>query len=450
MNETCAGRVRRSLGIAIPVLTAMMLAATAAGAADRQGVPGSADVMSASHPGPLTLDDCTLIALRNSPQIISSAQSVTSARAALTRARSSYYPQVSLGAVEAIGESGSDDAERTEQLDLSLRQTLWRSGLRESVEESATRLRSAEFNHETMVQSLVEQVASDYYRVLASERLTQVAEAGVESAKGHLEQVQARIELGAAPEVDAFTAEDDLARAELDLIDARTNEQISLSRLRTTMGVPVETRLKLAPPSLPPSDELPALAQALATARENRPEVLAATEGVAGGRSALAQARIGRGPITELGGRYDRGYVDWSGREPSWDLSLSLSWPILDGEATAAEVISARAALARSEADLQQTLNQVALEVETALAEVERARARIAVSARSVAAAQARLNAAEGKYQEGVGILLEVTDARAALTGALANQIQAEYDYRTALISVRRAVGTLSPPTAEP
>jgi outer membrane protein len=112
-------------------------------------------------------------------------------------------------------------------------------------------------------------------------------------------------------------------------------------------------------------------------------------------------------------------------------------------------VTSARASRLRAEADLQRTINEASLDVESALAQAERARARITVTARSVAAAEARLRAAEGKYQEGVGILLEVTDARTAYSSALADQIQAEYDYRTALIAVQKALGTLAPPQAE-
>jgi len=86
------------------------------------------------------------------------------------------------------------------------------------------------------------------------------------------------------------------------------------------------------------------------------------------------------------------------------------------------------------------------LEVEQALVEVERTRERLGASAKSVAAAEARLRAAEGKYQQGVGILLEVIDARVAVTTALANQIRARYDYQAALVGLQKATGTLAVP----
>jgi outer membrane protein TolC len=153
--------------------------------------------------------------------------------------------------------------------------------------------------------------------------------------------------------------------------------------------------------------------------------------------------------VADISGRYEWGYTDWTRRDPSWDVALSLSWTLFDGYATQADITSARASLSRSEAQLQAVLDQVGLDVASALAEVERARERVTATAKSVAAAEARLEAAQGKYQQGVGILLEVTDARDDLTGAQADQVEADYDYRTALVGLQRVLGTLSAPEAE-
>jgi len=65
---------------------------------------------------------------------------------------------------------------------------------------------------------------------------------------------------------------------------------------------------------------------------------------------------------------------------------------------------------------------------------------------RSVAAARARLRAAEARYRAGVGILLDVTDARAALSSAAANQVRARFDYQVARFTLQRAIGMLSLP----
>ena len=398
---------------------------------------------------PLSLEDCTGIALQMNPQITSTDQSVIGARAGLTRARSSYYPQVSASAVEGIASVTPGNSERQQQADLALRQTLWRRGLKESVDQSRASLWAAEYERAAVIQGLVEQVASDYYGVLATEQLVGVSEAGVASAQQHLDQVRARVSFGDAAEVDVYPAQDDLARAQLDLIDARSNVRLALARLKNTMGISPETYLKLAPAGEPGEAPSSSLAEALQTALSRRPDALAAQASVAASRSALKQAIIRRGPVADISGEYGQSYSEREARDPSWNVLLSIALPLLDGQATKADVIGSRASLGRAEAESQRTTNQIGLEVESALVEVERARERVGASAVSVAAAEARLAAAEGKYTQGIGILIEVIDARVAVTNAQANQVRARYDYQTALVGLQKATGILRVPGSE-
>ena len=426
------------------ILAAAAVAVTSAPCSAELGIPSR----------PLTLEECTAIALSRNPQITSSQQGVVGARAGLTRTRSSYYPQLSLSAVEGLtsrtsflslggGTFAFGGTDTREDLDLVVRQTLWRRGRKESVEESKTSLRAAELDHASTIQGLVEQVARDYYAVLAAGELVAVAEAGVESARSHREQVKARVALGATADVEVFPAEDDLARAELDLIDARSNVRLALARLKNSMGIRPQIDLELAPAPLPEEEGIPTLDRAVREAIESRPEVLAARASVRGSGSALKQAQIRRGPVADVIGQYTQGYTDWEARDSAWSLLLNVSWPLFDGYATKADETAARASLQRAEADLQRTANQVALEVENALVEVEGTWERVEASAKSVAAAEARLAAAEGKYRQGVGILLEVIDARVAVTDARASRVRAQYDYQIALVGLKRALGTL-------
>jgi len=406
---------------------------------------------------PLSLRDCIDVALSKNPQIVSSAQGIVSASAGLTRARSSYYPQLSLSATEGIasgfssttsaaGASGSGGSVTREELDLTAHMTLWRRGRQEGVAESRASLQASEQSHVSTIQNLVNQVARDYYGVLAARQLIGVAEAGVESAQVHLQQVRARVALGAAADVDVFPAEDDLARAQLDVIDARSTLRSAFAQLKNSMGLAPESVFEISEEPLPEAKTLPSLQEAVRVGLEGRREVLAGRASARANRYALAQARIRRGPVPELAAEYGQGYTRWEARDPSWNVLLSLSWPLFDGYATRADVAAAQASLRRSDADLQQSVNQVGLEVENALVEVERTRERLDGTAKSVAAAQARLAAAEGKYRQGVGILLEVIDARVAVTSARASQVRARYDYQTALVVLRRAMGTLAVP----
>jgi len=438
---------RKMLSRLIPAVMIVLGSAAGVGA-----TAGGAPVPPAVPSRPLSLAECTAIALENNPQVTSAEQGVISARAGLTRARSSYYPQVSLDAMEGFSDSGipsySGPTDRLQQASIGVGQTLWRRGREDSVAQSKASLHAAEFGRTSTLQSLVDQVASDYYSVLATSQLVGVADAGAASAQSHLDQVKARITLGAAAEVDVYPAEDDLARARLDLIDARGNMRLAVARLKNSMGVPPSTDLQVAESAAAEEAEPPSLPQALETALGGRPDVLASAASVDTSRSALNLARIRRGPVADISGGYSQYYDDWRSELWSWDVALSVSYPLFDGYATKADETAARASLARAQADYQRVINQVGLEVESALVEVERTRERVTASAASVAAADARLAAAEGKYQQGIGILIEVIDARVAVTNARASQVQARYDYQTALVGLRLALGTLAVPEA--
>jgi len=398
----------------------------------------------------LSLEDCVAIALRENPQVSSSRQGIVSGEAGLTRARSSYYPRLSLSATEGLtspARGGGSDTRH--DVGLALGVTVWQRGRGESVAVSEASLRATQHNHASTIQGLVQQVAQDYYAVLAARELVKVAQAGVESSQAHLQQVKARAALGAAAEVDVFPAEDDLARAQLDLIDARSNAQLALARLSNSMGIPQDTKLEVAAAAPAEKEEIPLFQQAMQTAFVNRPELLAARASVAATRHSLNLAHIQRGPLLDITGLYVQEYADWAALGPSWDLLLGLSWPLFDGYATKADETAARARRKQPEAELQRLIDQVGLEVQQALVEVGRTSERVQASAKSVAAAQARLAAAEGRYQQGVGILLEVIDARVSLTNALATQVQARYGYQTALVGLQRSLGALPVPTAQ-
>lgn len=401
--------------------------------------------------GALTLQDCLRIAFQNSPRVATSRLAIVGAQAQLRGAKSSYYPQLSVSAAQGtVGSAGSsgEESEWRNEADVNLSATLWSSGRTESVRQSNWQLQVAQVNQVDTLQGLVQQVTVDYYKVLASKELVGVAEAGFDSAQQHLHEVQTLIKYGKTAEVDIYAAEDDLARAELDLINARSGVQSALSGLKFTLGVAYTTELDVVPAEAGPSETVPTLEEAVGLAMRERPDVRADRMTLEIRRLGLTRAKIGRGPTVQVGGRFAQPYSDWDAGGRSWNVLANVSWPLYDGGAARADVTSAQAALERAEVDHQQLANQVALDIQSALIEIERASESMKAAEKSVAAAAARLRAAEAKFSSGVGILLEVTDARRSLTSAAASQVRAGFDYRVALIGLRRATGVLPLPEA--
>jgi len=72
---------------------------------------------------------------------------------------------------------------------------------------------------------------------------------------------------------------------------------------------------------------------------------------------------------------------------------------------------------------------------------VEEAQERILAAQTLVASAQENFRLAQGRFDAGVGTILELTDAQLALTQAQNTESQALADYRIALARLDRAVG---------
>ena len=117
-----------------------------------------------------------------------------------------------------------------------------------------------------------------------------------------------------------------------------------------------------------------------------------------------------------------------------------------ESSSCAAAQRTAEANLIASEAILQNLSNEATLAVQTALIELERTAESIKACEEALTAATARLRAAEVKYSEGLGILIEVTSARQDLTSAEADLVRARFDYQTAVIALQREMGTLPIP----
>jgi len=69
----------------------------------------------------------------------------------------------------------------------------------------------------------------------------------------------------------------------------------------------------------------------------------------------------------------------------------------------------------------------------------------IRVSATALRQARENLELAEGRYQTGVGNIIELTDAQASLTTAEANHVQALYNHQTAIAAVEKATAQSFP-----
>ena len=287
-------------------------------------------------------------------------------------------------------------------------------------------------------QDVATQVRVAYFGALAAEALVKVADDTIAQMQKHLEFAKASFEVGRRTRFDVTRAEVDLSNARITKIQADNGVATSRAALSAAIGEPVgDARLEVRPQVEAPD---PRPEEAAEHALRARPELTALDLRQRAAGASLDSARSAWLPILSAAGQYA-----WRGQDfplvRNWQVGATLTWPFLNGGADAARVAEQRGAVEQTQAAHAAEVLQVRADAEQAAFAVIEAHARRDASHVLVAQAQENLELAEGRYQAGVGSIVELTDAQAALTSARAQQVRAGYDLETARARLTRAIG---------
>jgi outer membrane protein TolC len=123
----------------------------------------------------------------------------------------------------------------------------------------------------------------------------------------------------------------------------------------------------------------------------------------------------------------------------SWTAGVRLTVPVFQGGRTRGSVTQAVAEHNQALLQVQQTRDNVRLEVEQAYDRLLQARESLETQRNTIALAEEVLRIADLSYASGVGTLLDVLSAQAALTQARELLAQATFAYRTAKAGLKLA-----------
>jgi outer membrane protein len=192
---------------------------------------------------------------------------------------------------------------------------------------------------------------------------------------------------------------------------------------------------------------MPSLEQASSEALTSRPEMLKVENDIQAARSQVRVEKANYLPTLSAGGAYN-----WANGtstmgsfkgdiQNSWNAGITLTMPLFDGGLTNAKISEAMANQRSLEAQRDTLKQSILFDVDQALADLESAATRISVMDISLKSARESLDLAEGRYSAGVGLSLEVTDARVAAAKAETDYVQALYDYQIATARLAKAMG---------
>ena len=393
--------------------------------------------------GPLTLERVIDIALQNNPQTREAYLRARAAEAALGSERAAYLPEIDVNA--SIAHTNTSHGSFGPSLALTY--LLFDFGGREArVEQARQALIAADFLHNQIIQDVILRVEQAYYQYLAAKALLDAQQATLNQRRTTLDAAEARHNAGVSTIADVLQARTAFSQAQLTYDTIEGNLRAIEGALATAMGISPTTAFDAgALPADVPAEELSgAIDELIALAQTMRPE-LAAARAIA----ERAQARIrevraeGLPSITASGSAGVTWFSDGDQTKPH-AASIGLRFPLFTGFRNAFDVRRAQieAELAREE--VRELSQQVTLDVWTSYYALRTAKQRLATSRDLLASAQQSADVARARYREGVGTIIDVLTAEAALEAARAQEVQARSDWFLAVAQLAHDTGRLN------
>jgi outer membrane protein TolC len=247
------------------------------------------------------------------------------------------------------------------------------------------------------------------------------------------------------PPSDVLSIEAQQARQELLSIEAANLLETASADFRRLTGLDPDAPFELTDPLRAPADNT-GLAQPFGVvvdeARANRAERKALEFRIAAAADRVAAASAGGLPVLAAAGGYDFARPnprifpirrEWI---PSWEIGVSVRWPLFDGGRTRADTAEAIASRRAIEARLRDFDSAIEVEIRQRAADLRSARASVTAAEAGVrAAAEARRVLAD-RFGAGVATNTDVLTAHVTL-------LQAELDLTRSLANMQLATARL-------
>jgi outer membrane protein len=407
----------------------------------------------------LGLADVVDLALRNNPATRASWGEARAAADAYGTTRSSYWPTLDgvvsaarsdqpVGAAsQAVGATGASGLRTSYGSSVSVGYLLLDfGGRRGAVNGARATAFAAAYAHNRAVQTTVLQAEQGYFSFVGARALRDGQRTSVLEAQASYDAARDRDSVGLATIADVLQARTALAQAQLQLQATEGQLQAARSTLALAVGVSPTAPYDVAgrPDDVPVGVVTSSVDSLVGLALRERADLQAVRSTAAAARAAVRTTRAAGCPSLALSagdGLTRSSLGPLAGR--SYAVGLSLQVPLLDGGARQYEVARARALADVAEAQAATQRQLVVADVYTAYYDLQTATQQVRTSDDLLASAAASFRATRARYSAGVGSIVDLLAAQAALSTARAQQAQSRWIWAQALVQLGYAAGVL-------
>lgn len=285
--------------------------------------------------------------------------------------------------------------------------------------------------------------------VVASATLQASTEAET-SASRTAAAAQARYEAQVGNQIDRLQAQTALAQATLERVRAQSGWENARGQLALALGADIAQPLRLADwegwaLQRHPAPDLDALRR---EARAHHPRLRASQAQVEALRARLDAVQAeGKGSVTlsASGGNSRNWGAAGTGNTPTANAAVMASIPLFNGREADAQARQVLAQIESREAERDTTLREVDSQLWQAHRALLTSQQSLQASERLQASAENTFRVAQGRYQAGVGSMLELLSAQAALADARRQRVSAQVEQLTAQTQLSLATGRVGP-----
>ncbi|MEA2031865.1 MAG: TolC family protein [candidate division Zixibacteria bacterium] len=329
---------------------------------------------------------------------------------------------------------------------LSLRQSIFQGG-------KVFTAYSIAKDYKKYAQALADQSQSElvynaeilFYSAILEQSHLEVLEKALDASNCNLDVIEKRFSQGLMSEFEVLRARVKKNNLLPQILAVESEVRMSKKRLKSFLGIKLNADVLLIEDMGDTSlQALPSLEEHMRAALEGRSEVQQASKMVDMRKRAIRIAKGDYYPSASAFLSYDLESVSDNfslsdNTSTSWTAGLSLTIPIFQGGARGGKVSISKADYRQTLLARDQLQDDIRLEVEEAYDHLLQAKKTLDIQVTNIAEAETGLRIANLRYESGVGILLEVLSAQAALTEARNAQAEALFMFRQAKSQLKKA-----------
>jgi outer membrane protein TolC len=245
---------------------------------------------------------------------------------------------------------------------------------------------------------------------------------------------------GLTAEIDVYTAQAQLARAETQLLAERNEVLKAKAALDNAMGLGAEAPDYETAQTLSPSEVVGSAKEYIDAAMKLRPDLLALEDQA---RAAGARVKEYRSDLFPSGSAVAGYNIVGTGLPGAnnYNIGLVISWPIFNGLLTTHQIEEARLRREAVEHSITDLRQRIMLEVKTAFLDWQNAHQEIHEATVTLDASRVELALAEKRYTTGLGNIIELTDAERDFVQDKAAYVNTLYAFAVARAGLERAAG---------